>query len=190
MRISAEDGYELWLRYRVVDNPDRFSQYRAAIDQVLVLDSSTTGEIVCSELRRALPALLDRSVPFSTHTSEKPALVVGTVQQLAALGISVQPEQTRDLGEEGFLIRSQPVDHHNWILITGHSEAALLYGTFHFLRLLQTQQDIRALEVASAPRIRHRILSHWDNLDGSIERGYAGRSLWKWDELPQMIDPR
>ncbi|CAG0937232.1 Extracellular xylan exo-alpha-(1-_2)-glucuronosidase [Thermoflexales bacterium] len=190
MRIRDEDGYELWLRYRVVDNPDRFSQYRTAIDQVIVLGNSPTAEIIRSELRRALPALLDRSVPFSTHTSEQPALVVGTVQQLAALGLSVQREQSRDLGEEGFLIRTQPGDHHNWILITGHSEAALLYGMFHFLRLLQTQQDIRALDRSSSPRIRRRLLAHWDNLDGSIERGYAGRSLWKWDELPHTIDPR
>jgi len=38
--------------------------------------------------------------------------------------------------------------------------------------------------------MRYRLLNHWDNPDGSVERGYAGRSLWKWDELPQKADPR
>jgi alpha-glucuronidase len=66
----------------------------------------------------------------------------------------------------------------------------VLYGVFHFLRLLQTQQEIRAADIASVPRNRRRILSHWDNLDGTVERGYAGRSLWKWDELPRVLDPR
>ncbi|MEW5720733.1 MAG: alpha-glucuronidase, partial [Chloroflexota bacterium] len=44
--------------------------------------------------------------------------------------------------------------------------------------------------ISSRPRIRRRILAHWDNLDGSIERGYAGRSLWNWDALPKQIDAR
>ncbi len=46
------------------------------------------------------------------------------------------------------------------------------------------------LDVVSTPRIEYRLLDHWDNLDGSIERGYGGRSLWKWDELPAKIDDR
>ncbi len=78
----------------------------------------------------------------------------------------------------------------NWTLITANSAPAVLTGAFHFLRLLQTHQDIRGLDLLSRPRIRRRILAHWDNLDGSIERGYAGRSLWKWDELPAKLDPR
>ncbi len=44
--------------------------------------------------------------------------------------------------------------------------------------------------MVSVPRIQHRILGHWDNIDGSIERGYAGQSLWHWDDLPEIIDPR
>jgi len=82
------------------------------------------------------------------------------------------------------------VTPNNYILVTANSAPAVLTGTFHFLRLLQTHQDIRALDFASRPKIRHRILAHWDNLDGWIERGYAGRSLWDWDELPNKIDAR
>lgn len=40
------------------------------------------------------------------------------------------------------------------------------------------------------PYFERRILNHWDNLDGTVERGYAGRSLWKWDELPETVSPR
>jgi alpha-glucuronidase len=61
--------------------------------------------------------------------------------------------------------------------MTANSETAVLTGTFHFLRLLQTHQDIADLNIVSIPRIHHRILGHWDNIDGSIERGYAGQSL-------------
>src|ERR687897_806182 len=54
----------------------------------------------------------------------------------------------------------------------------------------QTGQPTRALDVAERPRVALRLLNHWDNLDGTIERGYAGPSLWSWEELPGRIDPR
>jgi alpha-glucuronidase len=69
-------------------------------------------------------------------------------------------------------------------------EMVPLYGAFQFLRLLQTEQPIADLDVTERPRIQRRLLDHWDNLDGTIERGYAGRSLWNWDELPGRVDPR
>ncbi|HEX7587798.1 MAG TPA: alpha-glucuronidase, partial [Anaerolineae bacterium] len=135
-------------------------------------------------------------------------LIVGTVDEFKAIGMVIPHEDSRNLGDEGFLIRS-PLPHppltkgregvgsetpaqssDDWTIITANSAPAVLTGTFHFLRLLQTHQDIRALNFASRPRISRRILGHWDNLDGSIERGYAGRSLWNWDALPQEIDAR
>ncbi|MBI5302692.1 MAG: alpha-glucuronidase [Chloroflexi bacterium] len=142
-------------------------------------------------------------------------MIVGTVDELKTIDVSIPQNDCRNLGSDGFLIRSYSViasdegakqsptsdwgllraqnalamTENNCILITANSAPAVLIGAFHFLRLLQTHQDIRVLDVTGRPRIRHRILAHWDNLDGSIERGYAGRSLWNWDELPK-IDPR
>jgi len=66
----------------------------------------------------------------------------------------------------------------------------VLYGAFAFLRLIQTHQPIDALDIVESPRLRHRILDHWDNLDGTIERGYAGASLWDWPALPDATAPR
>ncbi|NSW95329.1 MAG: alpha-glucuronidase, partial [Bacteroidales bacterium] len=61
---------------------------------------------------------------------------------------------------------------------------------FHFLRLLQTHQRIENLSVVSCPKIRIRLLNHWDNLNRSVERGYAGLSLWEWGALPDSISQR
>jgi len=66
----------------------------------------------------------------------------------------------------------------------------LLYGSFGLLRLMQTGRSLNDVNVRSKPRIQYRLLNHWDNLDRSVERGYAGKSLWKWDELPATIDQR
>ncbi len=203
----SEDGYELWLRYRPVDDTERLAQYRQAIGCVVVPGTSATAEIIRRELARALPALLDMAVPFAERPTGN-ALIVGTAAELEAIGVTIPLAESRELGAEGFLIRSLPAviasrvaakqspgnlldqSNRNWILITGNSAPAVLTGTFHFLRLLQTHQDIRALDIKSHPRIARRVLAHWDNLDGSIERGYAGRSLWNWDTLPKTIDPR
>src|SRR4029078_2121892 len=76
------------------------------------------------------------------------------------------------------------------IVITGNSDVGALYGVFHFLRLLQTQQNIDHLSIFSTPKIQLRILNHWDNLNRTVERGYAGFSIWNWHTLPGYIDQR
>ncbi len=75
-------------------------------------------------------------------------------------------------------------------MIAANSDAGVLYGTFHFLRLIQTHQNISELSVESAPKTKIRLLNHWDNLNRSVERGYSGLSLWDWNALPGTVDPR
>ncbi|MBI5032928.1 MAG: alpha-glucuronidase [Chloroflexi bacterium] len=201
MQTSNEDGYELWLCYRRVENDERLAQYRAAINSIVVLSTSATATIIKNELARALPALLDRNVPFADKSVGN-ALIVGTVDEVARAPLTLtlfpfgerehtpSPWKGEGWGEGGFSIHSQQIANNSFIVIAANSAPAVLPSVFHFLRLLQTQQDIRTLNIESRPRIRYRILAHWDNLDGSIERGYAGRSLWNWDELPDKIDAR
>jgi alpha-glucuronidase len=94
------------------------------------------------------------------------------------------------LDPAGYRIRTLTVARHRVIVIAAREDIGVLYGTFHFLRLLQTRQTLEHLDVTSVPRIRHRILDHWDNLDRSVERGYAGESIWEWHKLPDYLDPR
>jgi alpha-glucuronidase len=65
-----------------------------------------------------------------------------------------------------------------------------LYGSFHLLRLLQTNEPIASLHIVSSPRLKLRLLNHWDNLNRTVERGYAGFSIWNWHTLPGYIDQR
>lgn len=76
------------------------------------------------------------------------------------------------------------------IVISAGKEIGLLYGVYHILRLQQTKADLSHLNTVEKPSYDVRVLDHWDNLDGSIERGYAGRSLWKWEDLPGKVSPR
>ena len=101
-------------------------------------------------------------------------------------------KELRALGNDGYIIRASKDGNH--LTINSSGEQGILYGTYHLLRLQATGQlsesTLKSLNVSEKPDYRIRILNHWDNLDGTIERGYAGHSLWKWDELPSVVSPR
>ena len=88
--------------------------------------------------------------------------------------------------KDGYSIKS----NNQKITISAGSDVGLLYGSYCLLRLQQTEADLTTLNIEELPSYDIRILNHWDNLDGTIERGYAGYSLWKWNELPNTLSPR
>jgi alpha-glucuronidase len=189
------DGYELWLDYRPVQSTERLGAYRECLQTVAVPGDSPTLEVACAELQRGLAGLLDGPVEIIQDRLRGTGLLAGTPQtasQIAALGWC---EQIEAQGPEGYLIRStagdvSPVDGKPVIVIAAGSELGVLYGSFHLLRLLQTQQPLTGLDIAERPKVQLRLLDHWDNLNRSVERGYAGKSIWKWEELPDTLDSR
>jgi len=171
----AEDGYDLWLRYRPVETA-------AAVGEATVLGDSPTLRAAKAELERGLAGLRG-AAPGSNRT----VLLAGTSAsaQIAALKLPLQKA-----GDEGYLIRTVRVDGRPATVIAANSDIGVLYGAFHFLRLVQTRQPLDHLDIASRPAVKLRLLNHWDNLDRSVERGYAGQSIWDWWKLPDHRDPR
>jgi len=186
--VRGEDGYRLWLRYDQVPAPT-LAAYRARITSVIVEGRSPTAEIIKDELRNGLNGLLGTSVPLAEKIESDGAILVATANSSLITGAKWK-QQLKALGPEGFRIASLTVAGHPVTVIGSQSEAGALYGVFYYLRLMQTLKPVARLDVSEKPRVQLRILDHWDNLDGTIERGYAGRSLWNWSELPQKIDPR
>lgn len=137
---------------------------------------SATFAAIRDELKRA---------GISTVRDHAP-VVVGLPQTSLLIQKLNWKAELKRLGPEGFRIRTVK----NTIVIASTTDVGALYGTFHFLRLLQTGQPIDRLQIDQRPVLKLRLLNHWDNLDRSIERGYAGKSLWDWNELPDKIDPR
>jgi alpha-glucuronidase len=118
------------------------------------------------------------------------AVVVGTPASSRVIaGLSLTAALS-DVGPEGYLIRAQQIGGRRAIIIAANRDVGALYGVFHLLRLLQTHAPLGSVDLVSAPRLRLRLLDHWDNLDRSVERGYAGPSLWEWARLPDSISPR
>jgi len=186
----AEDGYELWLRYRLVTDATRLAEYRQVVSTFVVGGGSATAEAARDELSRGLRGLLGAEISASREAARPGTLVAGTPASssfVAGLGLGADLEA---VGEEGYLLRTVAVAGGRATVIAANADVGVLYGTFHFLRLLQTHQDVTALAIAETPAIRHRVLNHWDNLDGTVERGYAGGSLWDWHKLPDYQAPR
>lgn len=186
-RIEAEDGYRLWLRYDKIPDRQVLQQYNNAISSIRFIGSSETLHAANSELLAGLEALLGKKI--ETVTNNETVLVMKAVAD-SQLPSGIAAADLKNLGEEGFIIRSIHSGPGNKIFIIANTDIGILYGVFHFLRLLQTNRDIQTLAIITRPKIKHRILNHWDNLNRTVERGYAGISIWDWHKLPDYLDQR
>ena len=172
---KAEDGYRLWLRYDPLPAEVR-QHFAPSVTEIVVQSNGAIARSASSELQHGLSGLLAKPIPVRQSVDRSGAIVA----ELKKAG----------LGSEGFTIRSTRVSGHRATVITASDERGLLYGAFALLRRVQTEQPIDQLDLRDRPRLALRMLDHWDNLNGSVERGYAGRSLWDWRTLPDWKDPR
>jgi alpha-glucuronidase len=184
---AAEDGYDLWLRYRAIESAGQTSPgYR--IGPLVAGQSSETLDAAAKELQLGLRGLFGREPETASSVTRADSLVFGTPRSSTVIaGLNLPLEK---LGPEGYLIRSVDIGGHTSTVIAANGDVGVLYGAFHFLRLLQTRQPLTALNITSQPRTKVRLLNHWDNLDRHVERGYAGESIWDWHKLPDWRDPR
>ena len=188
--LHAENGYDLWLRYQKVDNSQLLNSYSKTLAKLNFPVNSATLTEAKKELQQGLNGLLDTNLP-ETDGISKGTLLVGTPASSKVLsGIHAITNEISGLGDEGFLIKTLKVNGTPCTVIAARKDMGVMYGVFHFLRLLQTQSDIKDLNITQMPKLQRRMLNHWDNLNGTIERGYAGYTLWDWQRLPGYIDPR
>ena len=110
--------------------------------------------------------------------------------------VELKLDKSLNLGE-GYKLYARPAHQGDNIqyeaTITASTPIGLLYGAYELIRLQNTdayntgsgkQQNFsKTIDETEKPQVGLRILNHWDNLDGSIERGYAGKSIWKWEDI-------
>lgn len=187
---NAEDGYRLWLRYDLIQNSRLLQEYRSNIQKVFIDATSPTLIAAQSELQRGLDGLLGRKIPFVSQLTSNGTLIVGTPKSSPVIASMDFGNALKQAGEQGYVIKTAIVNRKKCIVVAANTDIGALYGTFGFLRRLQTHKNINDLSVVDAPKIKLRILDHWDNPNGTIERGYAGGSLWQWSSLPEYKNPR
>lgn len=166
---KQDKAYDCWLAYRPLAEPD-IGQYRSVCARVVVMGQSPVMDAAVDELKRGLKGILGIEPQIFPSASGAWALFMGPEQG----HITLPEEDLEALTDDGFIIRSGQ----DGILIAGRKDRGVLYGAFAFLRLMQTGMSIDSLDRTENPAAGIRMVNHWDNMDGSIERGYAGRSIF------------
>jgi alpha-glucuronidase len=164
--------YNCWLQERNVENqkPDGL-----VLDRVYAEKGGEIGAQAVEEFRRGIKRLLGFSpAVYPAGPEEKPTTIpgvyLGTFSQIKNKFILA----TWELAEGGFIIKTTGIH----LIITGPDESGVLYGVFRFLSLLAQGKVGSSLDIREEPASPFRIINHWDNMNGTVERGYAGRSLF------------
>ncbi len=184
--LPDEDGSELWLRYPIVPIPGRLGEYQAAFTYVVQADESPTLQAAQSELVKGLSGLTGVEVAINPQLQGAGGVVLGTASSTVIASLPIA-SRLATLGPEEYLVEATQAGDQSVIAVAANTELGVLYGSFALLRHLQCHRPVAGLALSSAPRIQHRILNHWDNLDRTVERGYAGQSLWNWGALPNGL---
>ncbi len=186
--VPDEDGSKLWLRYPLVSLPNRLEEYRSAFANVVIAGTSDTLTAAARELELGLGGLTGTTVTMGAAQGSGD-VVIGTAGSAEVDAFGFTDELTA-LGPDGYLVRAVSSDAGVSTVVAGNTDVGVLYGAFALLRQLSMHVAVADLSFSDSPKIQHRILNHWDDLDGAVERGYAGKSLWDWNALPGTLSPR
>lgn len=168
--VPAQTADQAWLKYN--PNPDSATGSQAL--QISVLGTSALEKSAALELQQGLNAFFRRNGAISRHLVGTRA-VLGTLPEIRKNDPSLRiPDR---LAEEGYWLHL-PASASGEIIIAGADDRGVLYGTFALLRILASNASLPRSTLMDAPAMPIRWTDEWDNIDGSIERGYAGRSIF------------
>jgi alpha-glucuronidase len=170
LSARAESGYDAWLRYAPVEGVSTPAVVTALNSSPVVLSAR-------QELIRGLRGMTGKIPRAASGMQTENAIVLGMVSDLPA------PLRVATLKPDGYLLRSVSGN----IVIAGANDRGVLYGAFALLQKIALGERITNLNEQHEPASPIRWVNHWDNLEGTIERGYGGRSIF-WDNLKSRAD--
>ena len=175
---AAEDGHAAWLRYAPASPAVRTGAATVVPARVATLGDSPVLLRARDELIRGVRAIVGREVRVGATDGDASGFVLGTVAQLGEQRPAILVE--RSPGRDGYAIDVIAEAGVLRTVIAGENERGVLYGVFAYLRKLALGEVSRNMRERSTPYAPVRWLNHWDNVDGTIERGYGGRSIF-WE---------
>jgi len=175
IQARAETGAEAWLRYSALP-PQLAKRYAQFPTSAVVLGDSLVLKTAQKELARGASQILGR--PFSADNSSlsHSAVILGTLDQLHDLAPNLNPP--RGMSNDGYWLKSATVHGFHCIIVAGTTDRGVLYGVFALLSKIARAESIASIDEIQQPYAPIRWVNQWDNLDGRIERGYGGPSLF------------
>ena len=190
LSVFPKDGYQLWLDYAPIQNQILKQEVSSILDGVYFFGNHPTYQAIQKELNLSGEKFVGKLPVYTLDRLSTTRLWLGTREEMSQYFGLQQQVDIRELGEDGFWRGSIDFQGKSYYAIVGNRPAGVLYGVFDWLRSIQTGTFDAKQEKADAPKVKLRMLNHWDNLDRTVERGYAGFSIWDWHRLPGYIDPR
>ncbi len=173
--LAAESTHDAWLRYAPIERTAR-EKYASFPAAVVVLGDSPTLGTAQRELIRGARGMLEKTLRAKKELPREKAIVLGTIVSIQALvpGFSARSS----LGEEGFWLTTENLRGFQCLIVTATTDRGVLYGVFALLSKIAQIADLSDLNEVQQPYAPLRWVDQWDNLDGGIERGYGGRSIF------------
>jgi alpha-glucuronidase len=180
MYARSEDGAAGWLRYAPLAGGAASAACSQLPTEVVGVKGSVGPDATIvrnagQELSRGLTSMCGDAVSFRDAPPDGNALLVGTVGDIEALLTGWRPAQAP--GSEGYTVAETSAHGHRYVVVAGADGRGTLYGAFALLSQVSQGRGI-PLNQTRTPPDAVRWVNQWDNLDGSIERGYAGRSIF------------
>jgi alpha-glucuronidase len=178
--LHAESGADAWLRHAPLDEASA-RQYATLPAAVVTFTATPPAQSAQRELLRGLRGMLGRTLRVESGLPQEPAILIGTLADLPQLHL------TADLPLDGYWLTTASAGGVTYTVITAANDRGVLYGTFAFLRKIALAEPVAKIDEKQAPYAPVRWVNEWNNLDGTIERGYGGRSIF-WDKLQARED--
>lgn len=173
--VHAENGQDAWLRYARLD-PASAAQYSTIPRVVIRAGDSPLLTSAEQELIRGLSSMLGGEIHTATVPGQAPFIMIGTLQSLpSTFADMISPT---DLSDDGYWISAPMMHGSPMFLISAKNDRGVLYGVFAFLSKIARGESLSSFTAVQNPANPIRMIDQWDNLDGTIERGYAGSSIF------------
>jgi alpha-glucuronidase len=173
--VRAETGADVWLRYVPLEKLAA-QMYSDLPVTVVVLGDSPVLNSAKAELLRGVRGMLGRSLREVRGLPQESAIVIGTLSALR--GGSPSFLASAELRDDGFLLSTEKFHGVDCLIVAATTERGVLYGVFALLSKIAREESVSALHETQQPSATIRWVDQWDNLDGRIERGYAGPSIF------------
>lgn len=183
--LRAESGYDAWLRYAPLEDAE-LRRYREALPAAVVT-AGGGAEIATArqELIRGVRGMLGRTLRAERNLPREDAILLGTLDELGRMAPELRLEAR--LAPDAFRLKTARAGGFRCLVVAASNSRGVLYGAFALLRKIALGEPVEELDETRTPYAPVRWVNHWDNLDGSIERGYGGRSIF-WENRSARQD--
>src|SRR5437773_6029329 len=171
---AGQDGQRAWLRYAPLESAAQ-AKYESLSASLIVLGDSAVLKSAREEIIRGVKGMTGKTLLAGTSIKGR-AIVLGTLAAIHAAAPGLSPPSS--LGADGFWLVTAKIRGFDCLVVTSSTDRGVLYGAFALLSKIARQGNIMRLNETQQPHTALRWVDQWDNLNGTLERGYAGPSIF------------